>query len=245
MSQTQLNRVTENEAVDRRWKDLYRLGGIAAVVTAILILLVIVTYLIWPYLPGSATTEEIFSAIQNNKFGGLVALDFLLLLSNFIGVLIFLVLYVSLKQVNESYALIALVLGLIAVALIVPARPITEIFTLSDLYSAATTDAERFQYLAAGDAFLVLFEGTAIKVNTFFGGLSLLISSILMLRRSIFGKSTAYVGIVTNLAVCGFFLPGIGNYLLFLSIPGYLIWHIQLARKFFQMADQSRISDGV
>ena len=61
---------------------------------------------------------------------------------------------------NESYALLALVLGLIAAVLIVPARPISELFSLSELYAAATTDAARSQYLAAGEAILALFDGT-------------------------------------------------------------------------------------
>ena len=151
--------------------------------------------------------------------------------------LLFLALYVSLKQVNESYALIALVLGLFAAVLIVLARPVFELLSLSDLYATATTDAAKDQYLVAGEAILAHFDGTAFKVNTFLGGLSLLISSILMVRSNIFSKSTAYVGIATNLAVCGFFLPGIGIALLTLSVPGYLIWNIQLARSFFKMAN--------
>ena len=101
----------------------------------------------------------------------------------------------------------------------------------------AITDAAKDRYLIAGEAILAHFDGTAFKVSTFLGGLSLLISSILMVRSNIFGKSTAYVGIATNLAVCGFFLPVIGTVLLFLSVPGYLIWNIQLARSFFKMVN--------
>ena len=98
------------------------------------------------------------------------------------------------------------------------------------------------QYLAAGETLLSYFRGTAWAVNTFLGGFSLLISSLLMLRSAFFSKSTAYIGIVTNLAVCAFFLPLIGTALLFLSVPGYFIWHIQLARSFFQLAHESKIA---
>lgn len=42
----------------------------------------------------------------------LMALDFIFLLGNLISILILLALYGALHQVNESYALIALVLGL-------------------------------------------------------------------------------------------------------------------------------------
>lgn len=221
--------------VDPRWKDLYKLGGITAVASEIVLILGIVAVFIWPYSPGKASTESIFLLLQDDKLGGLISLDFLLVAGNLFGILLFLALYVSLKPVNESYALIALVIGLMADVLIIPARPISEMFALSGLYAAATTDAARSQYLAAGEALLALFNGTGWFVNTFFGGLSLLISSLLMLRSRIFSRSTAYVGIVTNAAVCGFFIPGVGLLLLFLSLPGYLIWYFQLARKFFRM----------
>jgi len=237
MSELNLDQPNNNKVADPQWKELYRIGGIVAVTTIILILLVIVTYPIWPYLPGTTSTENIFAAIQANRLGGLISLDFILLINNLIGVLLFVAMYVSLKQVNESYALIALVLGLFAAVLIIPARPIFELLSLSDLYTTAISDANKDQYLLAGEALLAHFDGTAFKVNTFLGGFSLLISSILMVRSNFFSKSTAYVGIATNLAVCGFFLPGIGTALLFLSVPGYLIWNIQLAQSFFKMTN--------
>lgn len=224
-----------NEPVDPKWKVLYRTGGIAAVATVVLILTTIIIYPIWPYLPGTTATENIFEIIQSNRLGGMISLDILLLISNLIGILLFLALYVSLKQVNESFALIALVLGVFATMLIIHARPIFEVLSLSDQYAAAVTDAAKNHYLAAGEAILSHFNGTAFKVNTFLGGLSLLLCSLLMVRSASFSKPTAYVGIATNLAVCAFFLPVVGTVLLFLSVPGYLIWNMQLARHFFKM----------
>ena len=143
--------------------------------------------------------------LQNDKLGGLISLDFHLVLGNLFGILLFLALYISLKQVNESYALIALVLGLVADVLIIPARPISELFSLSGLYANATTQVARSQYLAAGKALISLFNGTSWFLNTLLGGFSLLISSLLMLRGNVFSRSTAIVGIVTNAAVCLFF----------------------------------------
>ena len=240
VSQSIVDQATDSDMAGPRWKDLYKVGGVTTVVLEILIVLGIVAFLMWPYLPGDTSAENIFASIQSDRLGGLMALDFLLFVSNFFGILLFLALYVSLKQVNESYALIALVVGLVAAVLIVPARPMSELFSLSDQYAAATSDAARSQYLAAGEAVLAMFNGTAFQVNTLLGGLSLLISSFLMLRSSAFSKPTAYVGIITNIAVCGFFLPGIGTVLLFLSLPGYVIWYIQLGRRFFQLGRLER-----
>jgi len=236
MTATTLSQAKATLAAEPRWKDLYTVGGITCILSELIILFGIVAYFIWPYMPGYTTTEHIFSVIQNDPLAGLMALDFFLLLGNLFSILLFLALYVSLRRVNESYGLIALVLGLIAAALIVPARPIVEMFNLSNLYSAAAGEAVRSQILAAGEGLHALFKGTSWMANTVLGGISLLVSSLLMLRSNIFSKATAWVGIVTNVAVLFFFLPGtIGTLLLFLSLPGYMVWYIQMARRFFQL----------
>jgi hypothetical protein len=223
------------EGADPRWKSLYIVGGIACVASVIIIVLGFAAYFIWPYAPGRITMAKIFETIQNDWLGGLVALDFFLLLGNLVSILVFVALYAALRQVNQSYALIALVLGLIGLAVIVPARPIAEMFSLSNLYATAANEAEKSRYLAAGEALLATFNGTGWIVNTFLGTLSLLTSAVLMLRGNVFSKATAYVGIVTNGVTLGFFLPGIGIFLLFLSLPFMVVWDLQLARRFFQL----------
>lgn len=230
-----------NYSADPHWKDLYKIGGITAIILILLIVLGGIAFAIWPYTPGSASTLEIYTTLQSDRFGGLMSLDFLLFLSNIIGVLLFIALYVSLKSVNETYALIALVVGLLAAVLIFPARPMAELVTLSDGYAAATTEMARSQYLAAGEALLAHFDGMAYLGNTFLGGLSLFISSLLMLRSKSFSKATAYVGIISNLAVCLFFVPVVGTFFLLLCLPGYVIWYVQLGRSFLQLGrDVSR-----
>lgn len=225
----------DTSIVDPRWKDLYKLAGIAAIVSEFVILLGIVTFFIWPYAPGSKTTEEILRLLQSDPLGGLVSLDLFLFVGNLFSVFLFLALYVSLRPVNPSYALVALAVGLIGLVLLIPARPIFEMLALSRQYAAATTDAARSQILAAGDALLVLFDGTNWIMNTLLGALSLLTSSLLMLRSKTYTRATAYAGIFTNAVVCGFFLPTLGKFLLFLSLPGYMIWYFLLAKRFLQM----------
>ena len=165
----------------------------------------------------------------------LISLDLFLFIGNLFSILLFLALYISLKQVNESYALIALAVGLIAVTFLIPARPLLELYGLSKSYIAATIEAAKSQYFAVGEALLASFDGVGWFLNTLLGGLSLLASSILMLRSNIYSKATAYVGIVSNIAVCSFFIPVVGIFLLFLSVPGYAIWYFLLAKRFFQM----------
>jgi hypothetical protein len=120
--------------VNSQWKGLYKIAGVAAIISELVILLGIITYLIYPYTPGKDTTESILLLLQTDPLGGLISLDIFLFIGNLFSVVLFLVLYVSLRQIDESVALVALVVGLIGAVLLVPARPILELFHLSNSY---------------------------------------------------------------------------------------------------------------
>jgi hypothetical protein len=213
-----------------RWRSLYRIGAVAALLSVIAIPLSIVAFFIWPLWP-----TNILLVIQENWVAGLMGLDFMYLLSNVLAIPFFLVLYVTLKEVDDGWALIALTLGLLGLVCLVPSRPIPEMFALSDKYAAATTDAGRAIYQAAGEAMLAHFQGMAYHAHYVLGSASLLISSFLMLRSDAFSRATAYVGIVTNIVVFGLYVPAIGVYISMLSVVGYLVWYVLIARRLFQL----------
>ena len=230
MSQSELDRAANAQSGDSRWRTLYRIGAVAALISVVIIPLSIAAFFVWPLWP-----DNILAVIQEDWFAGLMGLDFVYLLSNVFAVPFFLVLYVTLKEVDESWALIALTLGLLGLVCLVPARPIPEMFALSDQYAAATTDAERAAYLVAGESMLTHFHGMVYHVHYILGSASLLISSFLMLRSNTFSKATAYVGIVTNIVVFGLYVPEVGVWISMLSVGGYLIWYILIARKLIQL----------
>jgi len=225
----------ETNSSPEHWNILYKAAGVAALVSEAAILLGLVMYFFWPYAPGNKSTEQIFVMLQAHPLGGMISLDLFLLLGNLFSLFIFLGLYISLKRLNPSYALMALAVGLLGLVLLIPARPIPELFALSKSYTAATTDADKSQLLAAGTALLALFNGIGWFLNTLLGGLSLLVSSIIMLRSKDFSKAAAWIGIITNAVVCCFFIPVVGKWLLFLSLPGYMVWYILMTRAFFRM----------
>jgi hypothetical protein len=218
------------QTADRRWRSLYKIGAVAAVISVVVIPLSIVALFVWPLWP-----DNILAVIQEDWLSGLMGLDFGYLFSNVFAVPFFLVLYVTLKEVDAGWALIALTLGLIGLVCLVPSRPIPEIFALSDQWAAAATEAERATYLVAGEAMLSHFHGMAYHAHYVLGSASLLISSTLMLRSDTFSKATAYVGIVTNIVVFGLYVPEVGVYLSLLSVVGYLIWYILISRKLMRL----------
>jgi len=230
-----LSQIHQNKLLPH-WRELFKIAGLAMIFSEIILLLALITYFFWPYAPGNKSTEEIFLLLQNNPIGGLISLDLFLVMGNLVGVILFPTLFVSLRQVNETYAIIALVIGLIAVVLLFPSRPLIELLNLSKSYASATSEATKSQYLTTGDTLLALFDGTGWFLSNLLGGFSLLISSLLMLRSRLYSKASAYVGIVTNAMVCAFFIPVLGMIFLFFSIPGYMIWYFLLARTFFKLS---------
>jgi hypothetical protein len=230
MSQAKLDIGADAQTQDDRWRGLYKIGAVAVLISIVIIPLSIVAFVLWPPFP-----DDILVAIQEDWLAGLMGLDFMYLLGNVFTIPFFLVLYVTLREVDDSWALIALTMGLLGLICLVPARPIPEMFTLSDHYAAATTEAERAGYLAAGDGMLAHFNGMAYHAHYVLGSLSLLISSFLMLRSDTYSKATAYVGIVTNIVVFGIYVPQVGTYISLLSVVGYVIWYILIARKLFQL----------
>jgi len=97
-----------------QWRDLYRIGYLSTLALLAGIVLAVGAFLIWPYTPGESTIEQTLMAINEKVIGGLAAIDTSVVLVVPIMLLQSIALYVSLKHINESYALIALVFGLIS-----------------------------------------------------------------------------------------------------------------------------------
>jgi hypothetical protein len=77
---------------------------------------------------------------------------------------------------------IALALGLLEVVAFIVACPALEMLYLSNQYATATTDAQRETLLAAGEAMLATFHGTAFHVSINLFSIYFLIVSIVMLQ---------------------------------------------------------------
>lgn len=226
-----------------RWRDLYRIAFISCIVFSVSIVIAVIAYFIWPYSPGTASVAEIFDELQSNRFGGLISLDFMMVVLMPIMILPVLALFTSLKQVNESYALIALTFGLIGSVLIFMGRPLAEMVYLSNQYASETSDMMKNNYLAAGEAFHALFEGTAWMASLITVGISGVINSLLMFQSKFFNKATAYTGLVVSIVGLAFWIPGIGPILSLLATIGGVIWYLLLAQSFFKLGwDRSNAS---
>jgi hypothetical protein len=225
-------RTTAAADVVTGWKWLYRMGGVAALLAVVVTLLHSGVYAV----VGLPTTApEWFALFQSNALGGLLAFELLMVLYVLLYVPVVLALYVALRRASPSLTVVFVALSLIGVVAFIVARPAIEMLTLSDAHAAATTDAHRASYLAAGEATLAVFHGTAFWVSYLLGSISGLILAAVMLRTSIFSRSTAYLRIASSVLDFGLFVPAVGLYLALGSVLCLMAFNILVARRLLQL----------
>jgi hypothetical protein len=216
------------------WKPLYRVGGAAALITAVLIPLQIVVFVVWaPPLDGTAS--EWFGLFQDNRLRGLLSLDLLLMVDYVLLVPIVLALYVALRRAGESFMTVATALYFVAIAAYFASNTAFEMLSLSEGYAAATTEAQRATYLAAGQAMLATFQGTAFHASYVLGSVAGIMIGVVMLRSDVFGRVAAYALVLGDVIGLGLYVPTVGLFLSVISVPVLLIWYVLIARRFFQL----------
>jgi hypothetical protein len=218
------------------WKLLYQVSGVAAIVMAVFIPIQIIIFAIWP--PPSTVTGW-FSFFQDNRLIAIIDMDLLLIVDQFIMALLFLALYVALRRAGQSLMAISLTFGLLGIAGYIASSGVFNMLSLSDQYTAATTEAQRAAYLAAGQATLTNYQGTAFDVGYVLEGVALLLAAIVMLKSPLFNKPMAYLGVATG--IMALVPPTLGIVGMIFALGSLLpleVWAVLLAIRFFQIAQE-------
>ena len=124
--------------------------------------------------------RRILSLFEQNAIVGLLALDLLLMASWILSALMFVAVYAALRRTRESLVTVALIAELVGLAVYFASNTAFSMLTLSQQYAAATTDAERSLFLAAGQAMLALYTGTAFNVSYLLSGVAALLMATLV-----------------------------------------------------------------
>ena len=231
---------------DTNWRWLYWAGG-AAVLIAVVVFRrhfgAEVTLLMDMGILGAkppSTSLEWFTLLQGNKLLGLILLDLFDIVNYMLVGLMFLALYGALRRAKKSAMIVATACDLVGVAVYLASNQAFAMLALSSQYAAATTDAQRASFVAAGEALLAIHNPGGVHLSLFLVALAGLIASLVMLRSHVFGKVTATVGIVANSLVLGYFVvvafaPVIAPLFPSISAPFRLIWYILIARRLFQL----------
>ncbi|HEU5345661.1 MAG TPA: DUF4386 family protein [Ktedonobacterales bacterium] len=225
---------TEELRIEADWKPIYRMGGVAALISVAVIVVAVPIYLISP--PPTSVLDW-FTLFHRNALLGLLDLDLLMLIGIAMSGLIYIALYGALRQINRPLMALGTIIGLVSVTVYFASNTAFNMLSLSSQYDAATTEAERSRLLAAGQATLAIWQGSAYDIGYVLGGVAMLIIAVVMLRSAVFSRPTAYIGLLTGALMLIPATAGtVGLVLSLVSLAPALIWDILIARRLFQLA---------
>jgi hypothetical protein len=232
------------------WKSLYRIGAVAALVAVILfrrnlsaefsILLNMGLVKSWPQ-TWPVGAGEWFAVFQDTPFIGLTMFNFFDLINYTLVGLIFLAVYAALRQANRTWMTIAIAFSFTGIASFYASNQAFALLSLSGKYAAATTEAQRATFLAAGEALLASTNyGSGFYLGLLLVVLAGLVISVVMLHSDVFSKATASMGIAANVLMLGYFvvLPIAPDWIFLpptLSAPFRVIWYVLIARRLLQL----------
>ncbi len=231
------------EKLDSKWNDLYKIGGVAAIIAAVLIPIEIIILTVWP-LP--TTVMGYLTLFQSSNLIGLIDSYLLEVVAYVLMVPMFLAIYFAIRRVNESYMLLATILAIMGITVFLATNNPFSMLTLSKQYAAATTEVQKSMILAAWQAILVNTNQRAVggfNMGFFLISVGGLLVSAVMLRSNIFSKTTAYVGILTfAISLSDYFriilAPSVVTLILIIALTSaifLIIWLILIGQRLFQI----------
>lgn len=179
------------------FQPLYRIAQYSLLLMIILIPIQIIVFVLSP---PPETVVGFFTLYEQSPFLGLLSLDFLYMFTNMINVIMYLSLGALLYREKPVMIILALILGLIGIACYYPSNPSFEMLTLSKLYYQALP-GEGGVYIAAGEALMAGYTGTAFNVYYVLSTICLILFSFAIYQSSLFKKSIGVWGLIS-----GFFM---------------------------------------
>ena len=202
-----MGHATDAEIADSAWRGLYRVGGVTALIAAVLLPIEIIVFAILGQPPS--TVVDAFTLFHNNKLFGLLEFDLLGIVIYIFLVPTLLALYVALRRASASFMAIGTIFIFIGMTVYFASNTSFCMLYLSDQYAAATTDAQRSMLLAAGQSMFTIFNVTAFWFSYAIASAAALIIAAVMLRSDIFSRATAYAGILGNALAVGSIAVGL------------------------------------
>jgi hypothetical protein len=237
-----MNPYNSLEAVDPAYPGLYKVGGVAAFAVALLTVIEVIFFMLYPQ---PSTVDGWFELFQDSPIVGLLDFWGFEILMYVMFPLVFLALSVMLREDHISGMAIAFTFALLGTAIFFATNNPFSMLSLSRKFAAATTDVQRSTLLAAGEAILANTNQRAIggfNIGLFLISTAGLIVSSVMLITNTFGRLTAYIGILAfGLSLADYFRQAITSSVivaLLLILPGALlivVWFTLVGRHLLQL----------
>jgi hypothetical protein len=177
---------------------LYRIGGVAALICALLYVVSLGVYVTaYRVAPPPATVLEWFTLFQTNPVTGLFFLGLADIVIMILWGPLVIAIYDALGQSGKTWARVAIAFAFVGMAVYLATNTAFSMLSLSNKYAVAVSETDKTAILAAGQALISLSEGTGGQYT----GMPLvwlagLILSVIMLKNNSFSKSIAWAGIL-------------------------------------------------
>lgn len=237
-----MNEVLNSEPADSAYESLYKVGGVAALIVAVLTLSEVIVF---AFYPQPSTVSDWFLLFQNNKFIGFLDFWGLEIPMYLMFILVFLAFYRVLKKANQGLMTIAITLAILGIGIFLATNNPFSMLSISNHYTTATTDVERSTFLAAGQAILTNTNQRAVggfNMGFFLVSVAGLIISSVMFQSISFSRFTASVGILANaLSLADYLRQAITSsaiVALLVILPNALflvIWFVLVGRRLYQL----------
>jgi hypothetical protein len=223
--------------VDPSWKDLYKAGGVSAILYIVLALAVpTVQVLAMGYFPQTADYGglEFLRFIAANRSWWLI-LQTAVLGTSILAIVSFVALFVALKHVDKSYAAVGAVVAVTCQLLFMAYYPVLlGTIYLSDKLVTASADQQAILGTAAESLMAINNAYNPLYESLF--GISILFFSLAMLK-GVFHKGIAYLGVATCVAAfIGLALWPILNVAYLWWWVLFVIWFTAIGWKLYQLS---------
>lgn len=216
-----------------QWAPLYRVAAWAAL---LVVAFVPVQAAVYFASPPPDTVLGWFKLFHRNPLLGLLEMDLLMVVDTVLAAILMLALVVVLWRAAPALMALAGAIGLVGAAAFFSSNPAFSMLALSNKYWDATTDAQRGTYLAAGEAMMSTWNGTAYLVFYLLGAIATLIFAYVMLRGDVFSRITGWFGVIAGVLMLW---PPVNTVFLiisFLSLIPMVVWYVLVALRLLQLA---------
>lgn len=219
---------------DFNWKKLYKVAGISALVIVLIIPVQVVIFSVFPPPEDSISFIQLF---HDNWLLGLLSLDLLYYFNNGFLVVFYLGLFASMRKVDFSGMLIALVLGFIGIAIYYVSSIGFEMLAVSKQYFQTDSIELKQQLIAIGHGLILRYKGTAFDVYYVFNAIALILIAKTMFKSVEFGKTAAIWGLIAGIFMIIPSTAGtIGLIFSLISLIPWIVFSVIVGRKMLIMA---------
>lgn len=231
---------------DRDWRHLRLIGGIAALMAAVVFRRWLsaelemlqglgIIHFDSPLTPG--TPMEWFTLLHTNRFIGLILLNFFDVVNYVLAAMMYMGIYSLLRNHDKAFVRLAVILTVAGTSMYLVSNQALNLLSLSNRYFLSDTEAQKTLVLSAGQFALTINDPVAFGTGTFWSYMLLyaagLILSIIMLRTAVIARWIGILGIVANSFGLGYFVtsminPSLGVIPALGSAPTNLIWYFAL-----------------